>query len=354
MGTRLAAVPAADAKIARTTTLEGGSVEHPLPKAGKAFIIIFGVLAALVIAITAAANIYMRTAYSQFYDTARPEFAQPGLDEGFIPQDLDYFDTAGGWLFSGYMSDGSASPLYRQCEDGSFAKLLVALPDGSIYDGHGSGVTSTDNHVLLTCEGGYLILDAPAVAAATDGATVEVLAKRDLDFSPAFMNIENGTLYTGNFYFPEAYETPAEHRILAADGTENPAVLYAYAADDSDPYGFSSQAERVYSIPGKVQGVCFTEEGRIVLSTSYGLAGSRILVYDEALVQPLGLFPADGNEVPLLSLDSSSLVETVEAPPMTEGIESHLGRIYIANESACNKYIFGKLYNGSEVYSLKL
>lgn len=329
-------------------------MEQPLPKAGKAFMIIFGVLAVLVIAGTVAVNIYMRTTYGPFYDEARVEFAQPGLDEGFIPQDLDYFDAIGGWLFSGYESDGSPSPLYRQLDDGSFARLQIALPDGSLYDGHGSAVTSTDDHVFLTCEGGYLILDAQDVAEAADGDTMEARALRDLDFSPAFMNIENDVLYTGNFYFPEAYETPAEHRIMAADGTENPAVLYAYPADGEDDYGFSGQAERVYSIPGKVQGVCFTEEGRIVLSTSYGLASSHILVYDEALLQPLGTFPADGTEVPLYSLDSSSLAETIEAPPMTEGIESHLGRIYISNESACNKYLFGKLYGGGEVFSLKL
>lgn len=329
-------------------------MEQPLPKAAKAFIGIFIALAAVAAIGIAAVNAYMHGTYSRFYETARAEFMQPELDEGFIPQDLDYLDAAQGWLFSGYMSDGSPSPLYRQCDDGTFAKLLVALPDGSIYDGHGSGVTSTGSHVLLTCEEGYLILDAPAVAAASDGDTVEARALRDLDFSPAFMNIENGTLYTGNFYFPEAYETPAEHRILAADGNENPAVLYAYPADGDDPYGFSAQAERVYSIPGKVQGVCFTEEGRIVLSTSYGLAASQLLVYDEALVQPLGLFPADGAEVPLLSLDSSSLVDTIEAPPMTEGIETHDGRIYIAGESACNKYIFGKFYGGGYVYSVKI
>lgn len=37
---------------------------------------------------------------------------------------------------------------------------------------------------------------------------------------------------------------------------------------------------------------------------------------------------------------------------MTEGIEFDDGRIYISEESASNKYIFGKLYGAGEVYSM--
>lgn len=37
---------------------------------------------------------------------------------------------------------------------------------------------------------------------------------------------------------------------------------------------------------------------------------------------------------------------------MSEGIEYHDGRIYISEEAASNKYIFGKLYGAGVVYSL--
>ena len=37
---------------------------------------------------------------------------------------------------------------------------------------------------------------------------------------------------------------------------------------------------------------------------------------------------------------------------MAEGIESYDGRVYVSDESASNKYFFGKLYGAGVVYSL--
>lgn len=298
-------------------------------------------------------NIYVRVTYSSFYQEAREEFVEPGLNEGFIPQDIDYLNWGNCWLFSGYMGNGLASPIYKELDDNTYAKLTISMPDGSIYDGHGSGITSKGEYVFLTCEEGYLVLDAQTIVEAVDGDIIPALAKCDLDFSPAFMNVENDTLYTGNFYYPVAYETPEHHHIATADSQENPAVLYAYPADPESEYGFSSTASCVYSIPGKVQGICFTG-GTIVLSTSYGIASSHLLVYESDRLVQEGLFTADGLEVPLYILDSRSLIEDIVAPPMTEGIKTHDGRIYISNESATNKYIFGKLYGATRVYSIKI
>ena len=39
---------------------------------------------------------------------------------------------------------------------------------------------------------------------------------------------------------------------------------------------------------------------------------------------------------------------------MAEGIESYDGRVYVSDESASNKYFFGKLYGVGVVYSLAM
>lgn len=312
------------------------------------------VLVGLVLAAIVALNIYVRAAFGPFYDRAEREFPIPGVGAGFVCQDLDHLQQTDAWLFSGYMADHSPSPLYRRAADGTVARLAVETPDGDPYVGHGSAITSTDQYAYLACEGGYLVLDAAELAEAPDGATVRALARADLDFSPAFMNIEGDTLLTGEFYYPGDYETPASHRVTTPDGTENPAVMYAYALSENAPFGVEPVAERVYSIPGMIQGVCTDGEGRLVLSQSYGLATSHLYVYDVADLAPVGTFTADGEEVPLYCLDGRSLVEDVEAPPMAEGIESLEGRVYVSEESASNKYLFGKLYGAGEVYSLVL
>lgn len=313
-----------------------------------------GIALALAVTAVVALNIYVRVAFGPFYDQAERVFDIPGVNAGFVCQDLDHLETTDAWLFSGYMADHSPSPLYRRDADGAVARLTVALPDGDVYAGHGSAITSTDRYAYLACEGGYLVLDAEEVASAADGQVLGALAKVELDFSPAFMNIEGDTLLTGNFYYPGDYETPASHRITTPDGTENPAVIYAYDLDPNAPFGVAPGPACVYSIPGMIQGVCLTDSGRIVLSQSYGIATSHLLAYDQARLTQDGTFLADGAEVPLYCLDSRSLAADVEAPPMAEGIESFEGRVYVSDESASNKYIFGKLYGAGVVYALDM
>lgn len=321
-----------------------------LPKPARIFLIVLGAIFALLLLIVLGLNIYMRTNFALFYGMAEEEFPIPGTADGFVVQDLDFLDEDESWLFSGYSGDGSASPVYKRGLDGTVSRFYVELSDGSLYDGHGSGITSQGDFVFLTCEGGYLILPAQDVAQAADGERVPVLGRKDLDFSPAFLNIEEGTLYAGNFYYPEKYETPAEHWITTPDGTENPAVMYAYPAGEGE-YGFSDKAQCVFSIPAMVQGMCFTATGNMVLSTSWGIGASHFYEYDLASTKTDGVFTADDREVPLICLDSRNLVGELEAPPMSEGIESHEGRIYMTDEAASNTYLFGKIYGFDDVYS---
>lgn len=331
---------------------------HATPKrrsrAIKAAAIAIGALAALAILVLVGANLFVRVAYEPFYERAQAVFPLPGLSEGFVPQDLDYLDEADAWLFSGYTAAGGPSPLYRRSSEGAVARLAVEMPDGTPYDDHGSAVTSEGGYVLLSCEGGYLALSASAVAAAEDGGTVRAEGSVSLGFSPAFMNVEEGTLYAGEFYFPSDYETPAHHHVTTADGTENPAIMYAYPPSAEGSFGFAEQPDRAYSIPAKVQGVAITPGGRLVLSTSYGLSSSQLLAYDLSRAELEGTFADAGAEVPLYALDGRCLAEAVEAPPMTEGIESHEGLVYVAEESASSKYLFGRLYGAGTVYALAL
>ena len=190
---------------------------------------------------------------------------------------------------------------------------------------------------------------------AEDGAAVQATEKVDVDFSPAFMNIEEGQLLLGNFYYPNDYETPDAHHITTPDGTENPAVMYAFAADPARPGRFATVPDSVFSIPGMVQGTCVTGDGRIVLSTSYGLAPSHLLAYDVDLAAPDGTFTTNsGDKVELFCLDSRNLSEDMVGPPMQEGIESHDGRVYTTDESASSKYIFGKFCGAGRVYAVEL
>ena len=67
-----------------------------------------------------------------------------------------------------------------------------------------------------------------------------------------------------------------------------------------------------------------------------------------------GSYLVEGHKAPLYFLDEATRVETLTVPPMAEGIESFEGRVYVSDESASNKYIFGKLYGAGKVYALDM
>lgn len=335
---------------------ETTKVQHQrrLPRPVEIILIVIAAIMCLAVLAVIIVNIFVRVSFGTFYEQSGREFTIPGLDSGFIPQDIDYYDVGETWLFSGYMADGSPSPVYKRYINGEITEVFVRDADGNIYDGHGSAITSNDDFIYLTCENGYLVFDANDLIELTDGESITALKKVDVDFSPAFMNIENDELYLGNFYHPEAYETPDNHHIDTTDGTQNQAVMYVYGSNPLFQYGFSSSPVRAYSIPDRVQGICATPDEKLIFSTSYGLAGSRILAYDTEGMLPDGYFSTSSGDVPLFILDSRTQLEDLEAPPMTEGIETHEGRIFISNESATNKYIFGKLYGANEVLSIPI
>lgn len=324
----------------------------PLPRLAKIALIVVGSIIGILIIAIIVVNVFVRTTYADFYNQAEDEFPIPGIDSGFIPQDIDYYDLGETWLYSGYMADGSPSPIFKQYVDGTITKIFVKDPDGNIYDGHGSAITSNDNFIYLTCENGYLVFNAFDFISLGAGQAANAVKKVGLDFSPAFMNIENDELYLGNFYHPEAYETPDEHHIDTPDGSLNQAIMYVYGSNSQFQYGFSNTPVRAYSIPDRVQGVCVTPNEKLIFSTSYGLASSHILVYDTQGMKPDDYFTTSTGDVPLFILDSRTQIEDLEAPPMTEGIETHKDRIYICDESATNKYIFGKLYGAGRVLSI--
>lgn len=313
---------------------------------------IIGILVGLLALVLIGVNIFVRVAYSSLYSEARAEFDIPGIDAGFVCQDLDYCDVTGDWLFSGYSASGGASPIYRYDSDETYASFTAQLPDGSTYDGHGSGITSYGDYVFLTSEYGYLVFTAQDLADVQDGGVVQAIDEVDLEIDPAFLNVVSGSLYVGTFHLIPDYPAPDEHHMTASDGSEHAGVVFVYPLDDNAPYGIAQQADEAFSIPDGAQGICALPDGNIMTSTSYGLSTSHLRIYDIADTPQSGTFLVDGREVPLYFLDANNEVSDLEAPPMSEGIELHDGRVYVSSESASNKYFFGKLYGAGQVYSI--
>jgi hypothetical protein len=279
----------------------------------------------------------------------------PGLSDGYVPQGFDYVLEKSVFITSGYMKDGSASRVYVISEESRKLMFFVELKneDGSDHTGHTGGIAYYGNYVYIPNSDGC---DIFLMSDLFDGDTKltkcgEIKTGND----PAYCKVFDGKLYAGAFYYPEGgYHTPDDHQFTTPSGDKNSAIITVFELDKATGNVKSPTPVGVISTTGKVQGMTMTDKGNIILSTSWGLTISHLYEYNTNIAST-GEFDFNGTKVPLTHLDSKCLVRDVKAPPMAEEIiYMPDGEVYIMNESACTKYIFGNFTSGRRVYSYEL
>ena len=281
-----------------------------------------------------------------FYAEAERGLDIPGLWDGYVPQGFTYDEQAGVYLTCGYDKSGDASRIYIL--DGESEKRIdLKNADGSDYTGHTGGIALFGRYVYITGDKG---LDLFLRDEVFEGPTATLVDTFETPIDPAYCTVYNGVLYTGAFYDKGKYETPAAHHLTTPAGDENTAMLMAYALDTASGKPLAEPLA-MYSTRSQVQGMTFLSDGVLVLTTSYGLALSGLHYYDISALQPHGTF-AD-TDVPLYYLDSACHIETVDAPPMAEEPVYRDGKVWIMNESASMKYLFGKLTFAGKVYGIE-
>lgn len=310
---------------------------------GKVLLYIFVTLVLLLLLLRLGVTIF----YFDYFNKSESEFMVPGLTSAWVPQGFEYVEEDGLYLMSGYMSDGSASRVYVRRDDGQTHYVELINSDGSDYTRHAGGVCKSGDFVYVAGKNGVEVFRYDDFL--SGGSAVNV-GKIPADYNIAYCSIYNGYLLAGNFYYPETYETPAEHRITTPAGDANTALITIYKVDELEPLGINPKPIAAISTPGKVQGICFTSDEEIVLSTSYSVPSSH-LYYHRVDTSRTGFIQVCETEVPLYYLDSATLTDTVTLPPMSEELVCRDGRVYILCESACNKYIFGKFIRGYQVFS---
>ena len=288
--------------------------------------------------------------YRDFFFNSDEVFRIPGLHSGVVPQGFHYIAEKDIYLMSGYMKDHSSARIYIRQADGSVRFVELRNADGSTYDEHAGGVTVNGDFVYLP---GKMGVDVFRLSDILTGETAKMIGKIQGEYDTDCCTFYNGYLFVGDFYYPETYETAEAHKITTPAGDENKAIIAVYKADASAEFGLNPQPVAAISIREKVQGIGFTEDGKVVLSTSYGFAGSGLWFY-EPDDQRQGSLKLMGSEVPLYYLDSENLTHYVEMPPMSEEVVCKDGKVYVLFESACTKYRYGNLIRGTHVYAYQM
>ena len=309
--------------------------------------------------------LYFRIGAKDYYSASAKAFEIPGLKSGFVPQGFDFDEKSGQFLVSGYMKNGSASPLYLVHKNsGDCVKRVTFLKeDGSAYTGHFGGVALYENFLYVTDGTDLLVYSYNAVTSAEQDQAISCLGKVSLKHSnndyikASFVTRYGDTLIVGEFYDGDEHKTLPSHKITTKFGDKNSAIAVEFRLNKSYTLGVDTVPQKAYSLPNKVQGLCIYSN-RIYLSTSYGLAFSHVYEYDKLNLKREGEddqnFIFLGTPLELYSLDSSSLLYDYKLPPMSEEIVMIDNELYVMNESASTKYFFGKLIGGKWCYKTKL
>lgn len=309
-------------------------------------------LASMLIAVLVAVSAFSiadRVKYREFYKNSEKVCTIPGLWDGAVQQGFDYSEDHGLYIYSGYMKDHSASRLYVFDNDGNSRFVELREKDGSDCTEHVGGVSFGGDYIYVTASSRDSIMMF-RTSDVLDGDGEAILCDEfDIFVSPAYVYVRGNTLYTGEFYIAKDYETPESHRLTTPSGDKNTSLMGVYTLTDNGKPA-SADPDYIMSTGDKVQGMAFDSQGRLILSTSYGLASSELFVYDlDKVINDKVVI--DGKEFNVKYVDSKALETKIIAPPMSEELVYRDGKLLIMTESASMKYIFGKLTSGSSLHA---
>lgn len=304
---------------------------------GKSFCIFFISLIGLVGLVWGGLNIAKFAIYSEYYSIESNVCRNPGLSDGFVCQGISVADEQDKILVSGYMKDKTASRIY--VTDKTNKSYYVSLYKGSkAFTGHAGGVSCSKDNVYIASESKVYTVSLQTILNAKNKDKIDIGEGTKVNNHASFSYCDDNYLYVGEFHDGGAYIT--EHPYQTNDG-QFYAIVSKYDVNDI------TKPIKIYSIRNKVQGICFTPEGKVILSTSYGLADSHYYVYNESDAVNSNL-TLDGAPVYYLN----NCIRDVKGPAMAEGLDYYQGKIITLTESACNKYIFGKFFFANKIVLL--
>ena len=354
----------------------------------KGILIAIVVLLAVILVAVLGFKLYDYIGAADFYNHSKVIFKTPGVNNSnFVPQGMTYDYESETYFFTGYMGkpifgelgDDVASRVYVRHADGSVTFTRLLNEDGTPYTDHTGGVEFFGDYVYVTGEDSHGLDVFSAADILAGKSETKQLGTVKTYNSPAHcyrFSGEDGKQYilAGSYHKDETvYLTPDHEKITTPAGDNNTSVMTVFRLDESAEFGIVPEPVAIISARHMIQGICITPDGQMVISSSWGLATSNLFFYDLSKAQHTDNYNYKGTiaygdledesavkhfedfdfTVPCYYVDSSCLVNTVVAPPMSEELVCLDGRIIVFCESACNKYVFGKLTTGFGTYGYK-
>ncbi len=308
-----------------------------MKKLFKVVAIIFGYLIGLLALVYIGLCVAKFTLYKDYLAEAENVNRIPALNEGFTPQGITHIPgEEGAYLHSGY-NGKYVQVFYVKGDTSREVKLLDEKGDPA--KGHAGGITVWADYVYVAGDEALLTYRLSEVLAAKEGEPVSCVRLAEVDNAASFCFAAEGKMYVGEFYRAENYETDRIHAYTTPQGERNRAIVSCY--DIIEDGSLAELPDYWLSVPAQVQGFA-VHNGVVALSRSWGLNSSYLEFYAGMLDS--GKTAPYAEEVPIYYLGSANRIEQLELPAFSEDLDVVDGRVVITYESACNKYIVGKLF----------
>lgn len=294
-------------------------------------------------------NIAKFAIYPDYYEIKTDLCKNPGLSDGFVCQGICAYEDGGKIFVSGYMKDDGPSRIYVTDKDDNSYYVSIYYGSGKEFTGHSGGIAICGDNTYISSGDKIYCIPIASILNAKNGDSVRLSKIIPVNNEASFIYSDDSYIYVGEYHDGGKYVT--NHPYDTAEG-KHYAIVSRYTRTEIENYKKNMPApspDRIYSIRNNVQGICFTPDGKVVMSTSYGIADSFYYIYNESEAVDSGL-TFDG--APVYYLDD--LEKEIKGPAMSEGLDLHEGKIITLSECASDKYIFGKFFFANKIVALDI
>ncbi len=288
--------------------------------------------------------------YNNYYKIESNVCVNPGLDDGFVCQGVCAAEDAGKILVCGYMDDSSNSRVYVvDIETNEYYHVKLTRNGGDLYKGHAGGMATSGDTVYIANASKLFVFSLTSLLNAKDGDFLDIGSGVPVNNAASYVYCDEDYIYVGEFHHTKDDYDKA-HTLDDGETVVNAIVSrYTHNAIQNHSGDEAAVPDRIYTVREKVQGICFTPDGEIVLSTSYSIAHSYYYVYNAADCTDTG---KTFGGVPVFELGKCT--KEIKAPAMSEDLDYYDGKVITVYESASNKYVFGKLFFANDVNAIDI
>ncbi len=291
--------------------------------------------------------------YKDYFNISTDLTVNEGLGDGYVPQGVTkvMVNDQDVYITSGYMSNKKPSRLYVIKPKITYY-VEVLLNDYDLSYGHFGGITSTKEHVFLSCDGNVYTLELKDILKAEyvkltspeqNDVRITNTFQTGVAASYVYADLNDQNIYVGEF---AGHKYQPNHDTLVNGGKDTyHSYVEKYNVDDVISKNTAKPLLK-YAVRDLVQGFAITDD-KILLSTSWGVSSSNFYSYS---------LPTefDDEENKIYYLDDRYLQRTISAPPMSEALDYDGKQFITLYESASNKYIFGKFFFANKIVGLEI